>query len=69
MQGELWGLAVHPTQPFCASVSDDKTLRLWALEGEHKMLNVKHLSQLGRSVAYSVDGKHLAVGLKDGTYM
>jgi hypothetical protein len=30
------------------------------------MLNVKRLKQAGRCVTFSPDGKHVAVGLKDG---
>ena len=31
-KGELWGLAVHPSQPRMATGGDDGTLRLWAVE-------------------------------------
>lgn len=66
MQGELWGLGMHPTKPICATVSDDKTLRVWDLATEHKMISYKILKQAGRSVGFSSDGKFLAVGQKDG---
>lgn len=66
MQGELWGLGMHPTKPICATVSDDKTLRVWDLATEHKMISYKVLKQAGRSVGFSSDGKFLAVGQKDG---
>lgn len=68
MQGELWGLGMHPTKPICATVSDDKTLRVWDLATEHKMISYKILKQAGRSVGFSSDGKFLAVGQKDGEY-
>lgn len=66
MEGELWGLAVHPTQDMCATTSDDKTIRLWNIADEHKMMNVKKMKQAGRCITFSPDGKHIAVGLKDG---
>lgn len=69
MQGELWGLGMHPTKPICATVSDDKTLRVWDLATEHKMISYKILKQAGRSVGFSSDGKFLAVGQKDGSFM
>lgn len=66
MQGELWGLGLHPTKQICATVSDDRTLRVWDLGADHKMINYKILKQAGRSVGFSSDGKYLAVGQKDG---
>lgn len=57
---------MHPTQQFCATVSDDKTLRVWDLRSDHRMVSYKILKQAGRSVGFSSDGKFLAVGLKDG---
>ena len=77
-EGELWGLATHPTEPKYATVSDDKSLRIWnanvrcqyspcnsiTLQQPHRLLTVRRLKKPARCVAWSPDGKGLAMGLK-----
>ena len=53
-QGELWGLAVHPTNPdLFVTVGDDSSLRIWSIK-KQKMLYNKKLPHPARSVAWAV---------------
>jgi len=65
--GELWGLVTHPSQAVCVTAGDDKLLRCWDLTGKSGVTGkALGLPYMGRSLAMSPDGKHLAVGFKEG---
>ncbi len=77
--GELWGLAMHPSEDVCITVGDDKTLRVWDL-AHHRMERVVRIDTPARACAYHPDGNSICIGLggriagkgrnkKDGVFM
>ena len=66
--GELWGLAMHPSEAVCVTAGDDKLLRCWDMAAKGGMEGkVLGLPFMARSLAMSPDGKHIAVGFKEGS--
>ncbi|OQS03517.1 microtubule-associated protein, partial [Thraustotheca clavata] len=59
---ELWGLSAHPTKQECATVGDDSFLCIWDLVKKTQLRRLK-LECMARAVAYSPDGKYIAIGL------
>ena len=41
-EGELWGLATHPKDRKFATVSDDKTLRVWSANVGNRLVITMH---------------------------
>ena len=65
MEGELWGLATHPSKLQCVTASDDQSVRVWDLEA-HRIKTTFSVDKPARCVAYSHNGRAIAVGMKDG---
>jgi microtubule-associated protein-like 6 len=75
-QGELWGLAVHPSQYECTTVSDDGYLKQWTFalsppstvsgSGKYRCTRVLNMHAPARCVEYSLDASMIGVGFKDG---
>ena len=62
-QGEVWGLAVHPTDPdVVATAGDDCTIRIWSLS-THTLLGCMTTKAPIRSLAWHPRGSILAAGM------
>lgn len=65
--GELWAIAAHPTHATTiASACEDGTLRVWDLKA-HAQVARSDTDLKAVSIAYSPDGKLLAVGFDNGS--
>ncbi|KAH0622863.1 hypothetical protein JD844_025641, partial [Phrynosoma platyrhinos] len=68
MEGEIWGLATHPSKDIFISASNDGTARIWDL-CDKKLLNKVNLGHAARCAAYSPDGEMVAIGMKNGEFI
>ncbi|KAK1339420.1 hypothetical protein QTO34_020103 [Cnephaeus nilssonii] len=66
-EGELWALAIHPTKPLAVTGSDDRSVRIWSLV-DHALIARCNMEEPIRCAAVNVDGIHLALGMKDGSF-
>jgi len=64
-KGEVWSVALSPDDRLVASICQAGILKVWDCENRCEHFS-RVLPGAGRSVAFSPDGKTLAVGVKDG---
>lgn len=63
--GPVTAVAVSPTQDLIASASEDRTVRLWALPSGAEIRRAVQPA-VPSTLAFSADGRKLAVGRRDG---
>ena len=66
-EGELWGLAVNRNCDHIATVSDDKSLKIWSVKLK-KMISSFQLQKGARCLDFSPNGEFIAVGYIDGSF-
>lgn len=64
-EGELWGLATHPTNNIAATASDDCKVSIWNLDSMVQVQSISIGAQ-ARSCCFSPNDQILAVGTKLG---
>eukprot|EP00760_Papus_ankaliazontas_P036533 PhM_4_TR8339/c5_g1_i1/m.73333 len=63
--GELWGIAAHPTKAYFVTAGDDSSVRVWDVE-ERRVLHRFQLKEPALCVAWCPDASQIAVGLQNG---
>jgi len=69
-RGKLRAIAWSPDSAWVATVGDSRSVGVWSASPEHAVDRVVALPASGQHVAFSIDGKQIAVGSsKNGAYL
>ena len=63
--GKILRVAAHPTEPIFATVSTDKTIRLWNASSKSQ-ISLTRLAERASALEFTPDGSSLAVGNENG---
>jgi len=66
--GKILRIAAHPTEPVFATISTDKTLRLWNSQ-KKAQIALTRLAERATAVEFARDGSCLAIGNESGEVM
>jgi WD40 repeat protein len=66
--GKILRIAAHPTEPVFATISTDRTLRLWNSQRKEQIA-LTRLAERASAVAFTPDGSSLAIGNENGEVM
>jgi microtubule-associated protein-like 6 len=64
--GELWGLDVHPDNQHYATAGEDRTIRIYNIQGHRCVGMYNELPFRSRACSWHPDGRQLAVAFKTG---
>ena len=65
-EGELWGMAVHPSKEIFCTVSYDGQLKVWDVKSKRMRGSYAAGCEM-HSCSFSRSGEQIVVGCKDGT--
>jgi WD40 repeat protein len=66
-EGSVWNVAWSPDGLRLATVSQDRTVRIWSAQSGHELLVLGVHDGQAECVAWSPDGRHVATGSRDNT--
>lgn len=64
--GELWGLAPHPTKAEFVTIGQDNMLAIWSID-VRRQKRFARLDCAGNVLAFTSDGAKLAIGFINGS--
>ena len=64
-EGELWGLATHPSKEVYVTASYDGFIKVWDIKTKKSVCQINANTKM-RCIDFSPDGAYIAIGCKEG---